>query len=247
VQSLIILLASVVLALAGMMLVRRSAKPSLLEPHNDVAGAAYQTLGTVYAILLAFVCVLAWQRFDTAGTEAYHEANTVTSLHEMAQSFSAPGRAQIDGGLLRYTQLVVDDEWERMASGEQSLATDRSLGDLWQRYRELPTADRQEPEYAQSLSQMTVLEDTRGVRLQTASGQIPRVLWVVLVAGAVVAIAFSYLFGVKNLWAQTLITVALTLAIAGVLVLTYVLDDPYRGAVRVRPDAIRTAQMALTR
>jgi len=247
VQSLIILVASVVLALAGMAVVRRSTRISTLEAHNEVAGAVYQTLATVYAILLAFVCVVAWERYDAAGNDALHEANTITSLHELAQGFSAPAREQLDAGLLHYTQLVVDDEWERMASGQESQGAERGIDELWQQYHELPQSDRQQPEYVESLHQMTALEDARGVRLDTATGQIPRILWVVLILGAAIAVSFTYLFGVQNFWSQTLITMALTVTISGVLVLTFVLDDPFRGDVRVRPEALHQVEHLLIR
>ena len=247
VQSLVIALASIVLALAGLVLVRRSAPIATLEAHNEVASAAYQTVATIYAILLAFVCVLAWQRYDAASTDELHEANTIESLHQLAQSFSPSSRSQIEAGLLRYTQVVVNDEWERMASGNESPVAEASINDLWQAYRTLPAADRQEPEYAQSLGEMTQLEDTRGVRLNTAAGQIPRLLWVFLLIGAVIAVAFTYLFGVQNFRSQALITGAVTLTIVGVLLLTSALDDPFRGDVRVRPDSLRAIEVSLTR
>jgi uncharacterized protein DUF4239 len=246
-QSLAILIASVVLALSGLVLVRRSARISSLEAHNDVAAAVYQTIATVYAILLAFVCVVAWERFDTSGNDALREASTITSLHELAQSFSSPARERIDASLLRYTQTVVDDEWDRMARGQESKAAERSISDLWQEYRQLPESDRQQVAYAESLHGMTALEDARAVRLDAATGQIPRILWVVLVLGAIIAIGFTYLFGVQNFTAQAVITTALTVTIAGVLVLTFVLDDPFRGDVRVRPDALRGTEQVLVK
>jgi Protein of unknown function (DUF4239) len=246
-ESLVILAASLALALSGLVLVRRSARVSTLESHNDVAGSVYQTLATVYAILLAFVCVIAWERFDTAGSDELHEASTITSLHELAQAFSRPASSQIDAALLRYTQVVIDDEWDRMARGEESKAAERRISELWQAYRELPDQDRQQVAYSESLHSMTVLEDARAVRLDAATGQIPRVLWIVLIVGAVIAIAFTYLFGVQNFTSQALITGALTLTIAGVLVLTFILDDPFRGDVRIRPDALRQAEQVLVR
>jgi Protein of unknown function (DUF4239) len=244
-ESLVLLVGSVVLALAGLVLVRRSVTVSTLEAHNEVAGAVYQTLATVYAILLAFVCVVAWERFDSAGNDVLHEASTITSLHELAQSFSPQSRQRIDAGLLRYTQLVIDDEWNHMARGEESKDAERSITDLWEDYRSVSSTDQQLVAYSESLRTMTSLEEVRAVRLDAATGQVPRVLWVVLLVGAVIAIAFTFLFGVSNFGAQALITAALTVTITGVLILTYILDDPFRGDVSVRPEALRQAEQLL--
>jgi hypothetical protein len=247
VQSLVILLASIAIALAGVVIVRRSARIAGLAPHNDVAGVAYLILGTVYAFLLAFVCVLAWQRFELARTDALREAGTIISLHELAQGLSPDGRQQIDAGLLQYTQSVVDDEWNRMASGQGSAGTERSISGLWQRYHSLSASDRQDADYLQSLTQMGTLEDVRGIRLEAATGQAPRVLWVFLVAGALLTVAFAYLLIVQNFWSQILITGALTLTIVGVLILVYFMDNPYRGTIRVEPDSLRAVEQVLGR
>ena len=246
-EAIVIVCASIALSLCGLVLVRRSVPTSSLQQHNDVADPVYSTLATVYAILLAFVCVVAWERFDSAGSDELHEASNITSLHELAQSFAQPGRDRIDAALLRYTQVVIDDEWDRMARGQESKAAERSISDLWQAYRELPESDRQQIAYGESLHGMTTLEDTRAVRLDAATGQIPRVLWVVLIVGAMIAIGFTYLFGVQSFQSQALMTSALTLTIAGVLVLTFILDDPFRGDVRVRPDALRETEQVLMR
>src|SRR5262245_45238456 len=54
------------LALSGLYLVRRLVPAALLRESNDVVGNYLQTLGTVYAVLLAFVVFVVWSQFNEA-------------------------------------------------------------------------------------------------------------------------------------------------------------------------------------
>ena len=57
---------TVALSLVGLCLVRRYASPEVLAASNDVVGNYLQTLGTIYAVLLAFVVFVVWQQFNDA-------------------------------------------------------------------------------------------------------------------------------------------------------------------------------------
>lgn len=241
-QSIALVAGSLVLALAGMALVRRSTRLSVLEAHREIAGFVYATIGVLYAVLVAFVCIAAWERFAEARHTIAREADAVTSLYQLAQGFSAPEQQQVQAMVARYAQEVTDSEWDQMARGQESPQAAQALENLWHEYAQLPQSDREQAGYRESLRQMSSLQEERGQRLEFASNVVPRVVWFVLIAGAVVTVAFTYLFGVRSAVAQSLITAAITLTVSGVLVLTFILDDPFRGDVRVTPNSFRSAQ-----
>jgi hypothetical protein len=54
------------LAMAGPVLVRRYVPLEKLRVNNEVAGFKFATLGVLYAVLLAFVVIIAWERFHDA-------------------------------------------------------------------------------------------------------------------------------------------------------------------------------------
>ena len=66
---------------------------------------------------------------------------------------------------------------------------------------------------------------------------LPGVLWAVLVFGAVVAVGFTYLFGLRNSWAHRLMVMSLTAVIALVLFTVGVMEHPFSGGVHLEPDA----------
>jgi hypothetical protein len=59
----------------------------------------------------------------------------------------------------------------------------------------------------------------------------------VLLIGAVIIVAFTYLFGLQSTLVHTLMVAALALTIALVLFTVGALDYPFKGDIRVRPDA----------
>jgi hypothetical protein len=244
-ESTVLLGASVTLALAAMVLVRRSTRLATLEAHKEIAGFVYATIGVIYAVLLAFVCIVAWERYADASHAAEQEATTVTSLYELARGLTGPGHQQIQAALAAYALEVSDVEWKLMASGRQSPRAAQDLSELWQSYAQLSESDRQQAGYSESLHLMSLLQEERGQRLAYADEVVPRVVWVVLIAGGIITIAFTYLFGVKSALAQSLMTSAITVTVAGVLVLTFILDDPFRGDVRVTPESMEATQQLI--
>jgi cation transporter-like permease len=81
------------------------------------------------------------------------------------------------------------------------------------------------------------LGDARRERLLAANGGLPTILWVVLIGGGVITIAFTYLFGLENTVVHTLMVASLALIIALSLFTVATLNHPFKGDVRIHPDA----------
>ena len=64
-------------------------------------------------------------------------------------------------------------------------------------------------------------------------------MWLVLMLGAVVTVAFTYLFGSKHGPMRSVMAGALGLLIGLVLFLTVSLDYPFRGGITDRPRGLR--------
>lgn len=91
--------------------------------------------------------------------------------------------------------------------------------------------------YTEALERMHDLADTRRTRLVEAEEGIPAILWVVLIAGGVVTVGFTYLFGLENTRAHRLMVAALAGVIALVLLTIGSLEYPFSGGARIGPDA----------
>jgi hypothetical protein len=70
-----------------------------------------------------------------------------------------------------------------------------------------PQTEADQELYAEGLDQVEQLADARRMRLVAAEEGLPTVLWVVLVSGGMAVVAFTYFYGLENIWAHTLMVV----------------------------------------
>ena len=71
------------------------------------------------------------------------------------------------------------------------------------------------------------------MRIFAGNDTVPPVIWLVLLVGGVLAVSYTFFFGMKNIRAQYLITTTLTVTVTSILFLVYVLDHPFTGTSRV--------------
>ena len=95
----------------------------------------------------------------------------------------------------------------------------------------------QQAVYAEALNRIDELADARNARLVEADESIPSILWGVLVAGGIMVVGFTYLFGLDNSLSHKLMVAALTLVISLILFSIGLLQYPFSGDVRVGPEA----------
>jgi uncharacterized membrane protein len=87
------------------------------------------------------------------------------------------------------------------------------------------------------LEQLHGLGDARRERLLAASEGLSTILWVVLIGGGVITIAFTYLFGLENTVVHILMVAALAMILSMSLFTVAALDHPFKGDVRIHPAA----------
>ena len=207
--------------------------------HNDRAGFILAVIGVVYAVLLAFVAIGVWERFQEAETRTYDEAGSLATVYRDAESFSQGVKLQ---ALLRHhAEDVVVNEWPQMRRGDKPPIFDVVLERVDRQVRDLPvTSPRLANIQAQMLSAMETALMDRQTRLTIDFMGINEIMWLVLIAGAYVTVGFTYFFGFDRTLMQQLMIGGLSLMIGLVLFLVMALDFPFRGGIAVGPDAFRS-------
>jgi hypothetical protein len=134
--------------------------------------------------------------------------------------------------------VVVNKEWPAMEQGGASPKAWATLDELRGTILGLdPPTGAQQVRYNQVLEQLHGLGDGRRERLLAAGEGLPPILWVVLIGGGAITIAFTYLFGLENTVVHTLMVASLALIIALSLFTVAALDHPFKGDVRIHPAA----------
>jgi protein-S-isoprenylcysteine O-methyltransferase Ste14 len=235
-----------IIAIIGLTLVQRLVPASVRKEHNDVAGFIYAALGVIYAVLLALVVIAVWEEFGRARVTVETEANALAEIFWLAHQLPEPERHQLQELARSYAEEVVDTEWPLMEQGKTPLMENTQatptgwvlIDDIratLQGYN--PRTEAGQALYAEGLDQIQRLADARRTRLVVAEESIPTVLWVVLVVGGVVAVGFTYLFGLEHTESHALMVASLAGVIALVLYTIAVMDHPFSGGARIEPGA----------
>jgi hypothetical protein len=225
-------------AVSGLVLVQRLVPIGVRQQHNDVAGFIYAVLGVAYAVLLGLVLIAVWEQWETAKITVDDEASEVAEVFWVADRLPQPEGRHIQELARSYAQVVVEEEWPLMEKGKASPKAWAILDDIRDSIQRLdPSTDAQQVLYDQGLERVHQLADARGERLLEAQEGIPGILWVVLLIGGALTIGFTYLFGLENNTTHTLMVAALALVICLILFTVAALNYPFRGDVRVGPDA----------
>ena len=229
-------------AVAGLELVQRLVPSEKRQEHNDVAGFLYAVVGVVYAVLLALLVIAVWEQYQKANETVESEANGVAEVAWLAHRLPEPEHHQLQEDARSYAQEVVEEEWPQM---EQGLEGVQSLPEGWDLIDDMrgtlqdfePSTEAEQELYAEGLDRISRLGDARRMRVVAAKEGMPGVLWAVLVFGAVVAVGFTYLFGMRNTWAHRLMVMSLTAVIVLVLFTIGVMNHPFSGGASLEPEA----------
>jgi hypothetical protein len=220
--------------------VQRLVPPARRQEYNDVAGFIYAVLGVAYAVLLGLMVVAVWQDWQAAEDTATEEANELAAVFWLAHSLPESQARDVQELARSYARVVIQEEWPLMRQGKASPKAWDLLDELRGSLVELhPTTDAQVVLYDNELQRIHELGDARRTRLLKANEGLPAIMWVVLLLGGAIVVSFTYLFGLRSTTVHTLMVAALALSIGLVLFTIGALDYPFRGDVRIGPDAFQ--------
>ena len=226
-------------SIAGLGLVRRLTSLSVRQKHNDVAGFIYAVVGISYAVLLAFLVIAVWERFEAARDAADHEGNELAGIYWLANTFPDSKRRQVQELARSYAQVVIDEEWPMMADAQASTHAWALMDQLRESIQSSEVSTPAEQVlYDQGLTRVHQLAGARRLRLLDANTYVPTILWVILISGGVITVCFTYLFGLEKTWPHVLMVGALGVIVASALFTIYTLEYPFAGEARVTPDAL---------
>ncbi len=123
---------------------------------------------------------------------------------------------------------MIDDEFPRMRSGENIELRSDELTAVWDAYLKVQPETRNEIAiFDHAIGRLSDLDTDRTLRVSTGAAAVPGELWVLLVGGGGgVVMAFTFLFGTRDVIIHAL-AVGLTAALLSfVLYLIFALEHP---------------------
>jgi hypothetical protein len=91
-------------------------------------------IGTMFAVILALVILLALQSYQRAREGSSVESVAVTELHSVAGAFQPPLSDHLHGELVCYARAVIEDEWPALTLAYMVAQATGASGSLSRRY-----------------------------------------------------------------------------------------------------------------
>jgi hypothetical protein len=223
---------SMVLSVAGLLVARQVIPFQVLQESNDVLGNYLQTLGSIYAVLLAFVVFVVWTQFNEARAHVERESNELLDLYRAARGLPEPARSRVLASAREYAQAVLVSEWPAMSCGGRlgPEAGAAIIDQLWGAVLGAePKSELDRPIYGEVLTRLDDVSDARSNRLTSSRTTIPLTLRLLLYIGAVSIVASMYLFVVPSFVIHAAITASLAGAISHVIYVIEDLDSCFQG------------------
>jgi hypothetical protein len=238
----LIIVVPTAVAVLALWLVRRRANWEELADNNDQGGVLFSFVGTIYAIFLAFLVVVAWESLGDAEQTVTEEGAALLSLYRDVGALSDPVRSELRDEIRTYARTVIDDEWATMAHGEESRVAHDRLDAIWTTFLTFePVSPREQAVFSEAFTRLNELAKARKVRVLASQAGIPEVFWFLLIFGGVVTVGFTFFMGMRQMRTQLALTGIMTAMIMSALFLIVVLDHPFTGDIRAEPDAFNEA------
>ena len=237
-QVIIIVGATVAAAFAAALATRALFDLQQLAADNGLTTAVYEVLGTIYAILLAFVVSGIWQSFGAAVAAVHTEADALLGLAHNVDAFSSEQSRKVRQGVVAYAKRVIA-EWQALGSiaGGKVSPHDFSFEEMEALICAVqslePANPRETAVFEQALAMLTNWLDARRKRLQSASGGIAAAIWPLLLAGALILFAFHGLFVARSAAVWTGLLLGLSVVVGLAFYLIFSLDSPFTGRLSV--------------
>ena len=150
--------------------------------------------------MIAFVVVVLWQEYNKSQDNALKEGTEALELYRDLTLY--PNQKKAADAIKSLAQFAKIDYWEEypaMADMRLSQTTEQTMTKLRiEIHNIIPQKPREQILYNKILRDFETLVRLRQNRLLSLESSLPYIVWIVLIAGAIIIILFSILLGTIN-------------------------------------------------
>ena len=235
-----ILLGALVVSSLAVHLVHKYWPHEERRKHTDVAGFIFAGVAVLYAVMVGFVILVGWENLGSARATTYSEADQLANVYWASRNLPPPQGPAIASLTVAYAHTVVGAEWPLMNQGEDSPKAQAILNQIRNRvFAFQPRTGQQQALYEQALANVNDLSAARRDRLVSMNDTVPEPLWVALIIGGVITVAFCLLFGLENQVVHIAMVVGVAALITISLLLVKDMQYPFAGDPHISPEAFK--------
>lgn len=208
------------------------------ESANNVVEMTIAVFSAFYGILLGLLAVGAYENIEAIEDIITKEAAAIVVLYRNFNGFPQPTRDRLQNDLQAYAREVVGNSFQQQAAGVRPQGEGPMVDDMFNTVTGfVPQAKREETLQAESLRQLSDLEDARQARLSDFDAGIPPVLWWIVGLGAAITLLLICILDYP-LRPHLAFGCLLGFFIGAMIFVVASMDNPSAGYDRVGPEAI---------
>lgn len=194
-----------------------------------LAPVFFAAIASFYSILLGIVLFTSWTSFRDTETDVQNGANCLIELYRSTDAFLPDIKDEVRVLLVQYTKSIINDEWNSLARSELNPGSTEIMKKIWHVYSTYtPKTQTEEVFLQESVRNLCRLREYRAARLSDSKMGVYPLLWLVLIIGEIVTIAFIALLE-DNLKIELITAVLFGLLIGLVFFAILLFDFPFTG------------------
>jgi Protein of unknown function (DUF4239) len=210
----------------------------LTEETNDIVGHFLSMSGVFYGITLGLIAVSTFETFSAADASVTNEANALNTLYRATNLFERPEKQQMRLTLKKYAKYMVKEGWNLQRQGIVPTGLS-GIVDTFQ--KELIdyqfVTDKDKIIFEEVLKHFNELSERRRLRVSNVTAGLPATIWLILLLGAFVNIALTWLLVINNRRFDILINTLSGILLGSLIYWIAAMDNPFRGEYSVSPEA----------
>ena len=229
VLGILIIVLTVLCAVAGLTLVQRRVPADERKSRTTGLQQISAGLGAMFSVIVGFSAFLVLNKYHAAQLTVQSEAGDLEEIYRLAEPLPEHEREVIQGLVLSYARVVVDEEWSLMRQGRWSPRADTLAEDLRRTIQEgyKTSTGAEQQFFGEELDVIDDLDEDREARLIVVRTGLPSILWVALVVLGTSIIGLTYLVGMESRRLHLMTVGVLAMGISLVLFAILVLDRPF--------------------
>jgi hypothetical protein len=204
--------------------------------HNDIVGFYLAGITVLYGVSLGLLAIGAWTIYTETEAKVAQEAADLSGLYSSVSGLPEPPRSLLQNDLRQYTRQIIDVSWPEQRRGilptEDSAILEKFQGNFGSFE---PVTEEQKILVADISREFDALEESRSIRLDSVTAELPPPLWALILLGALICIVVTWFFHTESLRMHIWMNVFTAMLLGLMIFMVASLDNPYRGKVSVSP------------
>lgn len=210
----------------------------LTESTNDIVGHFLSMSGVFYGITLGLIAVSTYETFGAAESSVTNEANALNTLYRATNLFERPEKQQMRNTLKKYAQYMVKEGWALQRQGIVPTGLSRIVDDFQKELIDYQiVTDKDKIVFEEVLKHFDDLSERRRLRVGNVTAGLPATIWLILLLGAFINIALTWLLVINNRRFDILINSLSGILLGALIYWIAAMDNPFRGDYSVSSEA----------